>query len=107
MLRIDARQLKAALLPSPTALLVQLQQILPEIAATMYNMFIEGVHTATHMLKSSISNVEEYVQRMAFLEECKVLTSSNLRALIHCLVYQNHLESSSQNCTIRASLAHT
>lgn len=73
MLRVDAQQLKAALLPSPTALLAQLGQILPQAAARIYNIFIEQLHGATTLLKTSITNVEEYVHQLAFLEECKVL----------------------------------
>lgn len=72
MLRVDAQQLKAALLPSPTSLLARLGQILPSAAVRMYNIFIEQLHGATSLLKTSIANVEEYVQKLSFLEECKV-----------------------------------
>lgn len=72
MLKVDAQQLKAALLPSPVALLAQLGQIMPQAAARIYNIFIEQLHGATTLLKTSITNVEEYVHQLAFLEECKV-----------------------------------
>ena len=82
MLRVDAQQLKAALLPSPTALLAQLGQILPQAAARIYNIFIEQLHGATTLLKTSITNVEEYVHQLAFMEECKV-TSFAVPMLAH------------------------
>ncbi|KAL0028415.1 hypothetical protein WJX77_005025 [Trebouxia sp. C0004] len=71
MFRVDAQQLKTALLPSPTALLAQLGQRLPRAAAQLYTAFIDQVHSATSMLKASISSVEEYVQQLAFLETLK------------------------------------
>lgn len=76
MFRVDAQQLKAALLPSPTALLAQLGQLLPQAAGQLYSNFIHQVHSATSVLKASISSVEDYVHQLAFLE--------NLQAC-HCL----------------------
>jgi len=72
MFRVDAEQLKTALLPSPTALLAQLGQYLPRAAAQLYAAFIDQVHSATSILKASISSVEDYVQQLAFLETLKV-----------------------------------
>lgn len=72
MLRVDAKQLKTALLPSPTALLAQLGQCLPRAAAQLYAAFVDQVHSATSALKTSISSVEDYVQQLAFLETLKV-----------------------------------
>lgn len=72
MFRVDAQQLKSALLPSPTALLAQLGQCLPRAAAQLYAAFVDQVHSATSILKASISSVEEYVQQLAFLETLKV-----------------------------------
>ena len=72
MFRVDAKQLKTALLPSPTALLAQLGQCLPRAAAQLYAAFVDQVHSATSILKASISSVEDYVQQLAFLETLKV-----------------------------------
>lgn len=72
MLRVDAQQFKAALLPSPTALMAQLGQVLPQAAVRIYNIFIEELHGAITLLKTPVNNVEEYVQKLAFLNECKV-----------------------------------
>ena len=55
LFRVDAQQLKAALLPSPTALMKQLSQLLPQAAAQLYNNFIVQIHEATFALKASIS----------------------------------------------------
>ncbi|KAL3139803.1 hypothetical protein ABBQ38_004104 [Trebouxia sp. C0009 RCD-2024] len=60
MFRVDAQQLKAALLPSPTALLMQLGQLLPQAAAQLYSRFVEQVHSATSILRATTSSVEEY-----------------------------------------------
>ncbi len=72
MFRVDAHQLKTALLPSPTALLAQLGQCLPRAAAQLYAVFVDQVHSATSILKASISSVEDYVQQLSFLETLKV-----------------------------------
>ena len=72
MFRVDAHQLKTALLPSPTALLAQLGQCLPRAAAQLYAAFVDQVHSATSILKASISSVEDYVHQLAFLETLKV-----------------------------------
>jgi len=72
MFRVDAHQLKTALLPSPTALLAQLGQCLPRAAAQLYAVFVDQVHSATSILKASISSVEDYVHQLAFLETLKV-----------------------------------
>lgn len=74
MFRVDAHQLKIALLPSPTALLAQLGQCLPRAAAQLYAVFVDQVHSATSILKASISSVEDYVHQLAFLETLKVRT---------------------------------
>ena len=71
MFRVDAQQLKAALLPSPTALLVQLGQLLPQAAAQLYSRFVEQVHSATSILRAATSSVEEYVHQLAFLGRLK------------------------------------
>ena len=72
MFRVDAQQLKAALLPSPTALLAQLGQLLPQAASQLYNNFIQQVHSAISILKAGISSVEDYVHQLAFLQGLKV-----------------------------------
>ena len=72
LFRVDAQQLKAALLPSPTALIKQLGQLLPQAAAQLYNNFIVQIHEATFALKASISSVEDYVNQLSFLATLKV-----------------------------------
>lgn len=87
MFRVDAQQLKAALLPSPTALLEQLGQALPQAAAQLYNHFIHQVHSATSVLRASISSVEDYVHQLAFLGNLKArytLCSGTAYCLLVC-----------------------
>ncbi|KAL3154308.1 hypothetical protein ABBQ32_013793 [Trebouxia sp. C0010 RCD-2024] len=63
MFRVDAQQLKAALLPSPTALLMQLGQLLPQAAAQLYSRFVEQIHSATSILRATTSSVEDYANQ--------------------------------------------
>lgn len=72
ILRVDAQQLKAALLPSPTALLAQLGKRLPQAAGQLYYAFVDQVHNATFVLRAGISSVEDYVHQLAFLGTLKV-----------------------------------
>lgn len=71
MFRVDAQQLKAALLPSPTALLAHLGQLLPQAAGQLYSRFVEQVHSATSILRATTSSVEDYVHQLAFLGRLK------------------------------------
>ena len=94
IIRVDAQQLKAALLPSPTALLAQLGHLLPQAAGQLYSGFIDQVHNATFVLRASINSVEDYVHQLGFLEILKVLHLGCLQHMLQyhiCLLKCRHL----------------
>ena len=94
IIRVDAQQLKAALLPSPTALLAQLGHLLPQAAGQLYSGFIDQVHNATFVLRASINSVEDYVHQLGFLETLKVLHLCCLQHMLQyhmCLLKCRHL----------------
>ena len=99
MFRVDAQQLKAALLPSPTALLLQLGEALPRAAARLYSHFIKQVHSATSILKASIGSVEDYVHQLAFLAnlQARHLVWLPLSLLMTCLLYGANFRVASTN----------
>ena len=84
MFRVDAQQLKTALLPSPTVLMAQLGQALPQAAAQLYNHFIHQVHSATSILRASIGSVEDYVHQLAFLGNLKARHTLYSDCLLMC-----------------------
>eukprot|EP00873_Tetraselmis_striata_P045243 jgi/Tetstr1/465507/TSEL_010176.t1 len=67
IVQIDCRKLKEALLPSPTTCLAQLHELLPRMAAQLYSEFIAEVHDAIVRLNVSTTEVEEYVDKVEFL----------------------------------------
>eukprot|EP00951_Prasinocladus_malaysianus_P021082 scaffold173829_cov41-Prasinocladus_malaysianus.AAC.1 len=64
IIKIDCRKLKEALLPSPTSCLAQLHELLPRMAAKLYQDFIAEVHDAISRLNASAVEVEEYVEKI-------------------------------------------
>ena len=67
IIEIDCVKLKEALLPSPTQCLAQLHELLPRMAAKLYQEFIAEVHDAISKLNASAIEVEEYVEKIEFL----------------------------------------
>lgn len=72
VLRVDCQLLKAALLPTPLGLLNELAIMVPHMAARMHSEYVSRVHEAHMRLTSPCSVVEEYVEKLTFLEEIKV-----------------------------------
>lgn len=72
VLAIDLSELKAALEPSPTALLDILWRVLPRTASELYEAFSSQVHGAISALSRKCTCAEEYVEQLAFLESFRV-----------------------------------
>lgn len=71
IINIDCTKLKEALLPSPTGCLAQLHELLPRMAAKLYQEFIAEVHDAISRLNASVVEVEEYVDKVEFLNSMR------------------------------------
>lgn len=72
VLAIDLSELKAALQPSPTALLEILWRVLPRTASELYEAFSSQVHGAISALSRKCTCAEEYVEQLAFLDGVRV-----------------------------------
>lgn len=72
VLEISSERLQATLLPSPTGVLAAMTDMLPRVAAQLYNDFISQAHEATSRLTAHTTSVEEYVDKLTFLATLKV-----------------------------------
>lgn len=67
IIRVNLGELKAALLPAPTGCLEAMHQLLPELAAELFQGFMGEVQNALSRLQASSGTVEEYVEKIEFL----------------------------------------
>mmetsp|Transcript_3151 Transcript_3151/g.13662 ORF Transcript_3151/g.13662 Transcript_3151/m.13662 type:complete len:4229 (-) Transcript_3151:2367-15053(-) len=78
IVKIKSQRLQTALLPSPTAKLEELSQMLPGLAAEMFNKCIEEVHAGTNKLANPPKSAEDFTDVMRF---CVDLRESTLERL--------------------------
>lgn len=69
MLNLKLDRLKAALLPSPQHCLSKLHQLLPRLAATAYNSFMNKVSDYREHLGQQPSSPEDFVAHLQLVAE--------------------------------------
>lgn len=67
IVRVACEHLKLSLLPSPTACLEALHELLPSLAADLFQGFMGEVQNALMRLQAHSNAVEEYVDKIQFL----------------------------------------
>ena len=90
MLRVCISQLTNTLRPISMHLLSELRLRLPSLAAARYAQLSADMLSATHSLTRAASNVEEYVDQLAFLAAAEVTGRRNvasMRCCSCCLLY--------------------
>eukprot|EP00884_Botryococcus_braunii_P021123 jgi/Botrbrau1/7695/Bobra.0159s0133.1 len=110
VLLMDLAELKAALEPSPTALLDKLWHVLPRTASEMYEAFSSQVHGAISALSRTCTCAEEYVDKLSFLETLRAREGAledvfgELRALYDLIFEQGMAVSSLEQASFATAI---
>ncbi|KAK9815239.1 hypothetical protein WJX72_000483 [[Myrmecia] bisecta] len=68
IVQMGLQQLVDTLTPSPERCLAEIHELLPQLAAQLYQEFVAEVHSATRRLMSTPADVEEFAELLSFLQ---------------------------------------